>query len=93
MNVTVKNHHGDEGVSDLANNADVAPKGSHSFIDRMILEINNAEVENLHDVFLFTEMQNQLEYSHDYGRIAKQFLYAQDTHRALRVPGTLPEKT
>lgn len=92
LNVTVKNHHGDDGVSDLANNADVAPKGSHSFIDRMILEINNVEVENLHDVFLFTEMQNQLEYSHDYGRIAKQFLYAQDTTSGVTSSGHTTRK-
>ena len=79
LNVKIANTHGDQGASDLANNADVAPKNSHSFIKQTIVRLNNEEIENISDVFLSCEIQNQLEFSHDYSRLAKQFMYAQDT--------------
>ena len=65
--------------NDFDNNTRVAPKSSHAFIKQSIVRVNNSEIENLHNVFLITEMLNQLEFSHDYSRIAKQYFYSQDT--------------
>ena len=64
---------------DLAAANRAGPKGSHSFIKQTILRLNNNEIENMNDVFMAAELQNQLEFSQDYSRVAKQFMYSQDT--------------
>ena len=74
LNVTIRNTHSADGASDLPNDANIAPKGSHSFVKQTIVRLNNEENENINDVFLSTEMQNQLEFSHDYSRISKQYM-------------------
>ena len=65
--------------NDLAAGDRAAPKGPHSFINQAIVRMNNNEIENCNSIFLSTEMQNQLEFSQDYTRVAKQFMWSQDT--------------
>ena len=74
LDVTISNNAGANGVSNLDATANFAPKGSHSFVKQTIVRLNNDEIENISDVFLSCEMQNQLEFSHDYSRLAKQYM-------------------
>ena len=39
--------HGADGASDLPNDANIAPKGSRSFIKQTVVRLNNEEIENI----------------------------------------------
>ena len=57
----------------------VAPKNCRNFITQTDAKLNNDEIVNINDAFLHAEKWNQLEFLYDYCRLAKQFMYAQDS--------------
>lgn len=57
---------------------DLAPKGSHAFIDKCVVRINNAEIDNARFNHVTVPILNSLEYSNDYARVAEQYMFSKD---------------
>ena len=58
--------------------ADSAPKGAHAFINQCVIRVNNSEIDNSRYNFISVAIQNSLEYSNDYARVAEQYMFSKD---------------
>lgn len=55
------------------------PKNSSEMITQSIIRLNNQELDNTRHNNIYVDILNALEYSHDYGKVAEENMYAFDT--------------
>ena len=56
-----------------------APKNSSGFVEQSIVRLNNQELDNTRYNYVFMDILNALEFSHDYSKIEERNMYALNT--------------
>lgn len=64
-------------------NKPFAPKNSSALVEQSIVRLNNQELDNTRYNYVFVDMLNALEYSHDYSKIEEGNMYALNTNMTI----------